>query len=48
MIAKEHTDHGREDFSIVRLLEGGSSQRYSPLHQDAWPAYEAWLAKRGG
>lgn len=43
MIAKAHKDHGWEEFSRQKLLQGESLQRYYPLHKDAWPEYEAWL-----
>ena len=29
------------------LLAGESLKRYYPLHKDAWPEYEAWLAAHG-
>jgi len=44
MIDKAHRDHGWEDFSKEMLLRGESLKRYYPLHKDAWPEYEAWLA----
>ena len=44
MIAKAHKDHGWEEFSRQKLLAGESLRRYYPLHKDAWPEYEAWLA----
>ena len=47
MIAKAHKDHGWEEFSREKLLAGESLKRYYPLHKDAWPEYEAWLAERG-
>jgi regulator of RNase E activity RraA len=47
MIAKAHKDHGWEEFSREKLLAGESLRRYYPLHKDAWPEYEAWLAERG-
>ncbi len=43
MIDKAHKDHGWEPFSRMKLLAGEPLQRYYPLHQDAWPEYEAWL-----
>ncbi len=47
MVKKAHKDHGWEEFSREKLLAGESLKRYYPLHKDAWPEYEAWLAKRG-
>lgn len=46
MVEKAHKDHGWEEFSREKLLAGQSLQRYYPLHKDAWPEYEAWLAER--
>jgi len=43
MIEKAHKDHGWEQFSKMKLLQGESLQRYYPLHQDARPEYEEWL-----
>lgn len=34
--------HEWEDYSRIRLLEGGDLQRYYPLHDDAVPEFEAW------
>jgi regulator of RNase E activity RraA len=47
MVKKAHKDHGWEEFSREKLLAGESLKRYYPLHKDAWPEYEAWLAERG-
>ena len=47
MVQKAHRDHGWEEFSREKLLAGESLKRYYPLHKDAWPEYEAWLAARG-
>lgn len=44
MVEKAHKDHGWEEFSKEKLLAGESLQRYYPLHPDAFPEYEAWLA----
>lgn len=46
MIEKAHKDHGWEEFSRQKLLQGESLQRYYPLHKDAWPEYEAWLQQK--
>jgi regulator of RNase E activity RraA len=43
MIEKAHKDHGWEEFSRTKLLQGEQLQRYYPLHPDAWPEYEDWL-----
>jgi regulator of RNase E activity RraA len=43
MVKKAQKDHGWEEFSRQKLLQGQSLQRYYPLHKDAWPEYEAWL-----
>lgn len=48
MVKKAHKDHGWEEFSKEKLLAGESLQRYYPLHKDAVPEYEAWLAARSG
>ena len=47
MVAKARKDHGWEEVSREKLLAGESLRRYYPLHKDAWPEYEAWLAARG-
>jgi len=36
------THHDWEDFSKYMLLQGGSLQRYYPLHDDARSEYEEW------
>lgn len=46
VVEKAHRDHGWEEFSKEKLLQGESLRRYYPLHKDAWPEYEEWLAKR--
>ena len=38
--ASEH--HEWEEFSKIKLLEGGALQRYYPLHADAQSEYDAW------
>lgn len=48
MIEKAHRDHGWEEFCKEKLLAGEPMQRYYPLHPDAVPEYEAWLAARKG
>ena len=42
--AGEHA--GWEEFSRVRLAEGGSLQRYYPLSDAARPEYEEWRARK--
>jgi hypothetical protein len=32
----------------MKLMQGAPLQRYYPLHQDAFPEYEAWKAGRSG
>ena len=39
-------EHGWEPFSKEMLQKGGDLRRYYPLHDDARPEYEAWLAAR--
>lgn len=46
VVEKAHKDHGWEGFSKEMLLKGKSLKRYYPLHQDAYPEYEAWLAEQ--
>lgn len=43
VIEKAHKDHGWEEFSREKLMAGESLKRYYPLHEDAYPEYEAWL-----
>jgi regulator of RNase E activity RraA len=38
--ASEH--HEWEDFSRMKLAEGGDLRRYCPLSEEAWSEYEAW------
>ena len=42
MIEHAGTHHEWEDFSKHMLLQGGSLQRYYPLHDDARGEYDAW------
>jgi regulator of RNase E activity RraA len=46
MVEKAHKDHGWEEFSKEKLLAGESLRRYYPLHKDAYPEWEAWLAAK--
>jgi regulator of RNase E activity RraA len=38
--ASEHAQW--EEFSRIRLSEGGDMRRYYPLSEEAWPEYEEW------
>jgi len=42
LIEKASTHHDWEEFSRMKLAEGGSLQRYYPLSDEARPEYEAW------
>lgn len=42
VIESAGTHHEWEDFSKHMLLQGGSLQRYYPLHDDARGEYDAW------
>ena len=46
MVTKAQSDHGWEEFCKEKLLAGESLKRYYPLHENAVPEYEAWLAAR--
>ena len=37
-----------EEFSRLKLAQGGDLRRYYPLSDDARPEYEAWRAANGG
>jgi len=41
-----NTHHEWEDFSRLRLSEGGDLRRYYPLSEAARPEYEAWRARQ--
>ena len=45
VIAKGSAHHEWEEFSKIRLLEGGALQRYYPLHDDARDEYAQWRAQ---
>jgi regulator of RNase E activity RraA len=45
MAAADHAEW--EEFSRLRLSEGGDLRRYYPLAEEARPEYEAWRAARG-
>ena len=42
VIEKASEHHEWEDFSRLRLGEGGALQRYYPLHDDARAEYDEW------
>jgi len=44
-VAQEHAEW--EEFSRIRLAEGGDLRRYYPLSDEARPEYEQWRAERG-
>jgi regulator of RNase E activity RraA len=44
LLANASTHHEWEEFSRIRLSEGGDLRRYYPLSDAARPEYEAWVA----
>ena len=44
-VASEHAEW--EEFSRMRLEQGGDMRRYYPLSDEARPEYEEWLAAQG-
>ena len=46
VVANARVQHEWEEFSKERLLAGGDLRRYYPLHDDARPEYQAWLAAK--
>ena len=44
-VAQEHADW--EEFSRIRLAEGGDMRLYYPLSDEARPEYERWRAEQG-
>jgi regulator of RNase E activity RraA len=44
LLAKASTHHEWEEFSRIRLSEGGDLRRYYPLSEAAQPEYQAWKA----
>ena len=46
LLEKASTHHDWEEFSRMRLGEGGDLRRYYPLADEALPEYEAWKAAR--
>lgn len=43
LLAKASTHHEWEEFSRIRLSQGGDLRKYYPLSDAARPEYEAWL-----
>jgi regulator of RNase E activity RraA len=48
VIEESQTHHDWEEFSRAKLMEGGSLQRYYPLHDDARAEYDDWLRNPAG
>ncbi|MCB1969380.1 MAG: ribonuclease activity regulator RraA [Geminicoccaceae bacterium] len=46
MIERANRHHEWEEFSRIRLSEGGDLRRYYPLHADAEPEFRAWQAEQ--
>ena len=46
LLARAGTHHEWEEFSRLRLSEGGDLRTYYPLSDAARPEYEAWLKAR--
>jgi regulator of RNase E activity RraA len=44
--ASEHAEW--EEFSRLRLSQGGDLRKYYPLREDARAEYEAWKKNQGG
>jgi regulator of RNase E activity RraA len=44
LLAKASTHHEWEEFSRIRLSEGGDLRRYYPLSEAAQPEYQEWKA----
>jgi regulator of RNase E activity RraA len=44
---KGSVHHVWEEFSRLRLREGGDMRRYYPLSDDARPEYEMWKRSQG-
>jgi regulator of RNase E activity RraA len=42
VIEEAHIRHEWEDFSRIKLSDGGDLRRYYPLSEAAWPEYEEW------
>ncbi|MBZ2197935.1 ribonuclease activity regulator RraA [Occultella gossypii] len=47
VIARSSSHHDWEEFSRLRLLEGGDMRRYYPLSEAARPEYEEWARSNG-
>ena len=48
LLKRASTHHEWEEFSRIKLGEGGDLRRYYPLAEAARPEYEAWKKARGG
>jgi regulator of RNase E activity RraA len=46
LLEKASTHHEWEEFSRLRLSQGGDLRRYYPLTEDAQPEYEAWKRRQ--
>jgi regulator of RNase E activity RraA len=46
LLAKASEHHEWEEFSYLKLSEGGDLRKYYPLREDARAEYEAWKAAR--
>jgi regulator of RNase E activity RraA len=46
LVERATTHHEWEEFSRMRLMQGGHLRRYYPLHADARPEFEAWKAEQ--
>jgi regulator of RNase E activity RraA len=42
LLEKASAHHEWEEFSRIRLSQGGDLKRYYPLSEEAWPEYEEW------
>jgi len=47
LLEKASTHAEWEDFSRIKLAEGGDLRRYYPLSDEARPEYEAWKKRQG-
>jgi regulator of RNase E activity RraA len=48
-LLKKANDHAEwEDFTRLRLAQGGELKKYYPLSDEAWPEYEAWRKTQEG
>ncbi|WP_262029774.1 ribonuclease activity regulator RraA [Microvirga sp. Mcv34] len=47
LIKQASHHHEWEEFSKIKLLQGGDLRRYYPLSEAAWPEYQDWLRTNG-